>query len=184
VVADLKSDKSSNNPDRSNLAEWSRPERAVKNKLKEESRALKGPGRPATKQPNRAARVNWYEPHLWAIITSEAEFVRGMSPKELQDRLRLKHPVLFGHISAQVLGRMMEMKDGRRVWSADTLEKSERQNGHDGRSTRNGILVWITLDRLVCPLLILAFYRTITRILLPRLFKAYDTCVSSEYPCS
>ena len=106
-----------------------------------------------------------------------------MSPKELQDQLQLKHPVLFGHISAQVLGRMMEMKDGRRVWSADTLEKAERQNGHDGRSTQNGILVWITLNRLVCLLLILAFYRTITRILLPRLFEAYDTCMSSEYPC-
>lgn len=132
----------SDSPSQSDLAEWSRPERSFKTKQKEKARKESNIGRPSTGgQPHRAIATNWFEPHLWTIITSEARFVPSMSPKELENRLRANHPRLFGNIRAQVLGRMMARdKNGKKVWSMQTLERAERHNGHNGHSTRHGIL--------------------------------------------
>jgi hypothetical protein len=149
-VVDLKMDVSSRLPSWSDLADWSRPERYFKNKINDARRSQKLPGPTAIKKPARASQVNWFQPHLWAIISSEARFVPGMSPTELRDRLRSKHPILFGHISSQVLGRMIETTDsGQRVWSADTLKRVGLQNGHDSRSTQHGTLVCVVTISLV-----------------------------------
>lgn len=137
-------DTTSKYPSRSDLADWSRPERSFKDKQKLQAREKKttAPGRPSTKKSRRAIATNWFQPHLWSIIASEAEFVPSMLPTELQNRLQKRYPALFGHIRSQVLGRMMATdNNGKRVWSDHTVQQVKQQNGHDGHSTRHGVLV-------------------------------------------
>ena len=136
-------DSSSKNPGRTDLAEWSRPERIFKVKEKEKASENNNIGRPAIKKEStRAIATNWFQPHLWTIIATEAEFVPGMSSMELKNRLQKRHPALFGHISSQVLGRMMANdENGKKVWSRQTLEQAKRQSGNDSHSTRHGLLV-------------------------------------------
>jgi hypothetical protein len=137
-------DTTSKYPSRSELADWSQPERSFKEKQKSQAREKETtcPGHPSTKESRHAVATNWFQPHLWSIIASEADFVPSMSPTELQNRLQKRHPVLFGHIRSQVLGRMMATdKDRKRVWSDHTIQQVKQQNGHDGHSTQHGVLV-------------------------------------------
>ncbi|KAJ3787771.1 hypothetical protein GGU10DRAFT_414740 [Lentinula aff. detonsa] len=130
--------------EQSDLAEGSRPQRQLKQDIKDGKRDSHMCGRKPTKAPKKARNYNYMQPIIWAQIEAAARKAgKPWSPKWIVETAQKMNPQLFRRLTPQVLGRWTndEAKSrGEYRWKASVLEKVKHGNAPGGHTTRRGIL--------------------------------------------
>ncbi|KAG1837853.1 hypothetical protein DFJ58DRAFT_862112 [Suillus subalutaceus] len=92
-------------------------------------------------EDTEARRVNWQSPLLWPTIETAAIRVGyGMSPIEIERKLKRVDPSRFHGISAQVIGRWIDQNGTWPVWLASVLTHVQKGNLPLTTATPPGIL--------------------------------------------
>lgn len=139
----------------SDIAETSRPHRALKEKLHKARIAKQSKGRKrGTKAEEKANRrssyVNWKAPHLWRQINIAVKQVGyPWRQTDIVKRLRQMDPGVYGKLAEQTLGAWIDRAYQSRYGCFKWKDKVALQAGDGfapgGGNTRHGILVRTSL---------------------------------------
>ena len=123
-----------------NIAELSRPARAIKEKMKDQKRDPKGRKRKNLSRPTK--NTNWLTPFCWTQIVIVAKQVSWrMSASAIADGLKKRDPITFAGINRTTIDRWIDRSGDRPRWKEKTLQRAENGNspGHD-KGGHRGIL--------------------------------------------
>jgi hypothetical protein len=125
------------------VAEMSRPNRAQKERTREEQKKTQKKGRPRVHQARDAVYHNWFSPFLWTqILAAGIEVGWEMSASAIRNYLRKKDPTVFANISRTTINEWIDRSGSRPKWSDKALQLAERGNHQlHPEGGRRGVLV-------------------------------------------
>jgi hypothetical protein len=123
-----------------NVAELTRPARAIKEKMKNQKRKPQGKKRKNQSRP--AKNTNWLTPFCWSQIAMVAKQVGWkMSASAIADGLKKRDPITFAGINCTTIDGWIDRSGDQPRWTEKTLQQVENGNspGHN-KVGRRGIL--------------------------------------------
>ncbi|KAK7024599.1 hypothetical protein VNI00_016160 [Paramarasmius palmivorus] len=127
---------------RLNVAEVSRPRRALKKDIR--AKKKKPQGRKPLKEDGETDLTNWQQPILWSgIVLAAKRTGKPWSPRAIVQELHRVNFELYGRLREQVVGRWIDREAkarGESKWRDEILERVKNGNSPGGQTTRTGIL--------------------------------------------
>jgi hypothetical protein len=124
-----------------NIAEATRPARALKRLIKDKTRKPQGAKR--KRQPRPAKNHNWFTPITWALIEQAAkEAGWQMSPQRIVNIAKARHATIFEGLSRETVRDWIDRSGPKPKWSDATLRRIEAGNvpGHASGGTRGALV--------------------------------------------
>lgn len=123
-----------------NVAEQSRPRRALKEDIRAANDTPQGRPKTTTYQP--AKLTNWMNPFLWDSIEKAAKRAGyQMRPAAIVKELQRIDGKIFHKLAPQTVGAWIDRTGDRPRWSSVTLERVKHGNAPGGLTTCVGVLV-------------------------------------------